>query len=250
MSKGSGLGDRYLVGGYDLSGDTSDFKRIAGGPMALEDTGIDKSAPERIGGVRDGGIDWTSYFNKAADQAHLRLSPLPRTDTIVTYLRGTVLGNAAAALNAKQVNYDGKRDKGGMLTFDVSSVANGYGLEWCKQVTAGLRTDTSATNGTGVDFGTGSTTFGLQAYVQVTVFDGTDVTIKLQESSDNGAGDAFADVTGGSFGALTAVGAARIETARGQTVERYLRAVTTTSGGFNSVTFSVVVARNDTSVVF
>lgn len=250
MAKQSGLGDRLLVGGYDLSGDTSEIGRIAGGPAALDMTGIDKSAMERIGGERDGGIDWKSFFNKATDHQHLRLSPLPRTDTIVTYLRGTTLGNAAAALNAKQVNYDGNRGNDGAFMFDINAIGNLYGLEWCKQVTAGLRTDTGATNGTGVDFGTGSTAFGAQAYLQVTAFSGTDVTIKLQESSDNGSGDAFADVTGGSFGAITAVGAARLETARALTVERYLRVVTTTSGGFTSVTFSVVVARNDTSVVF
>lgn len=248
MAKQSGLGDRLLVGGYDLSGDTNELSSIRGGPSPLETTGIDKSAYERIGGMRDGAIAWKSYFNKATDRAHLRLSPLPRTDTILSYLRGTTLGNAAACLNAKQIGYDGTREQNGQFLFDVQALANSYGLEWCRQVTAGPRTDTTATNGTGVDFGVGSTAFGLQAYLQVTAFDGTDITIKLQESSDNGAGDAWADVTGGSFGALTAVGAARIETGRTLTVERYLRLVTT--GTFTSVTFAVAVARNDTEVTF
>ena len=79
-------------------------------------------------------------------------------------------------------------------------------------------------------------------------FTGTSVTVKIQESSDNGAGDAWADVTGGGFTAATGVTTQRLETARGQTVERYLRAVTT--GTFSSATFAVVAVRNDTSTVF
>jgi hypothetical protein len=53
-------------------------------------------------------------------------------------------------------------------------------------------------------------------------------------------------VTGGSFGAQSAVGASRIETARTLAVERYLRVVT--SGTFSSCAFVVAVAKNLTSV--
>jgi hypothetical protein len=118
------------------------------------------------------------------------------------------------------------------------------------QGTAGVRADTTATNGTSVDFGTGSTAFGLrlQAYLHVTAFTGTSCTVKLQESSDDGAGDAFADVTGGSFGAQTAVGASRIATSATQTVERYLRVVTT--GTFTVCNFHVTIVRNATAVSF
>jgi hypothetical protein len=125
----------------------------------------------------------------------------------------------------------------------VSTQANAYGIDWGRLVTAAPRTDTTATNGTSYDFGTGSTAFGLQAYLQVLSFSGTSCTIKLQESSDNGGSDAFADVTGGSFGAQTAVGASRIATSTSQTVERYLRVATT--GTFSSCSFVVAVKRND-----
>lgn len=251
MAKQNGLGDALLIDGYDLSGDTNSLGRISGGPKPWPVTGINKSAFERIGVVRDGGLDWVSYFNPSSNQAHDRLSNLPTTDIIGTYLRGTTLGNPAAGIVAKQVNYDGTRGNDGSFTFAVSAQGNGFGLDWGKQLTAGIRTDTSATNGTGVDFGTGSTAFGLQAFLHVTAFSGTDVTIKIQESSDNGSGDAFADVTGGGFTAVTSGPTTqRIETTRGLTVERYLRVVTTTSAGFTSVSFVVVVDRNETSTVF
>lgn len=248
MAKQSGLGDNLYIGGYDLSCDVGSLSRISGGNTPLDVTGICKSAFERLGGLRDGGIDFTAYFNDATGAAHDTLADLPTADVMVTYARGTTLGNPAAAMIAKQVNYDGTRAPDGSFTFTVNAVANGYGLEWGKQLTAGKRTDTTATNGTSVDFGTGSTSFGLQAYLQVFEFSGTSVTVKLQESSDNGSGDAFADVTGGAFTAATGVTTQRIATSASQTVERYLRVVTT--GTFTNAVFSVVVVRNDTAVVF
>lgn len=248
MAKQSGLGDNFYVSGYDLSGDTAALGTISGGIATIDTTGIDKSAYERIGGRRDGFIEWTSHFNPTADKQHAVLKSLPTTDRILTYCRGTTLGNPAACLVAKQINYDMSRSDDGALTIAVRADANGYGLEWGNQLTAGKRTDTTATNGTSVDFGTGSTAFGLQAYLQVFAFTGTSVTVKLQESSDNGSGDAFADVTGGGFTAATGITTERIQTSRTQTVERYLRVVTT--GTFSNAVFSVVVIRNDTSVVF
>jgi hypothetical protein len=248
MTKQSGLGDNLYVAGYNVSGDINSLGRIGGGPAALEVTGIDKSAFERIGGLRDGGIDWVSYFNPATDQAHDRFSALPTTDVLVTYCRGTTLGSPAANLIAKQIDYSATRGDDGAFTFAVQAQANGYGLEWCTQLTAGRRTDTTATSGTGVDFGTGSTAFGLQAYLHVFAFTGTSVTVKLQESSDNGAGDAWADVTGGGFTAATGITTQRIATAVGQTVERYLRV--TTTGTFTNAVFAVSVCRNDTATAF
>lgn len=248
MAKQSGLGDNFYLHGYDLSGDINSLGTISGGNSPIDVTGINKSAYERIGGRRDGNIEFTSYFNPAADQAHPRLSSLPSTDVHLYYARGTTLGNPAACLVAKQINYDGTRGDDGDFKFGVQAQANGFGLEWGRQMTAGKRTDTTATNGSSVDFGTGSTTFGLQAYLQVFSFTGTSVTVTIQESSDDGSGDAFANVTGGSFTAATGVTAERIATSATQTVERYLRVVTT--GTFSNAVFAVMVVRNDTATVF
>ena len=150
MAKQSGLGDNLYFSGVNLSGDTNSIKKISGGPKALDFTGIDKSAIERIGGQRDGSLDWVSYFNPTS--AHPTLSALPTADQIITYCRGTTLGNPAACLLAKQVNYDGNRAQDGAFLFDLSAQANGFGLEWGVQLTAGQRTDAAATSpSTGVD---------------------------------------------------------------------------------------------------
>lgn len=153
MAKQSGLGDGLIVDGTDLSGDTGSLGRIGGGPAAHVITGIDKSAFERIGGQRDGGIDWSSWFNDASGKAHAKLSTLPITNRIITYQRGTSLGKPAACLVGKQIDYAPTRADDAALTIALQSQSNGYGIEWGEQLTAGTRTDTGATSGTGVEFG-------------------------------------------------------------------------------------------------
>lgn len=250
MAKQSGLGDQLFVGGYDIGADVSAIGNLSTPRETLPATGITKSAMERLFGKRDGQVEFTTYFNPEtlSDAEHTALKGLPTSDVHVMYLRGTTLGNESIGLVGKQVNYDPKRDDDGSLTFGVSVLANAYGLDWCRQLTAGKRTDTAATNGTGVDFGTGSTAFGFQAYLQVFAFTGTSATVKIQESSDNGAGDAWADVTGGSFTTVTGRTAERIQSASATlTVERYLRVVTT--GTFSELVFAVGVNRNDAARV-
>lgn len=243
MAKTGGLGDALYIAGFNASGDIQQLGAIGGGPALLDVTGIDKSAHERIGGLRDGRFEMTTFFNHVAvtGGTHEKLSALPRTDVILTYCRGTVLGNAAASLVGKQVNYDPTRAADGSLTFGVAAQANGYGIEWGQQLTAGVRTDTAATNGTAIDT-TASASFGAQAYLQVFSFTGTDATITIQDSADN---TTFANVTGLSFTQVTAAPASqRIATSNTATIRRYVRVVTTTTGGFTSLSFAVNFVKN------
>lgn len=250
MSKQSGLGDNFFIDAYNLSGDVMALDTISNSRDVLPATGIDKSAMERMQGLRDGHMEVSCFFNDAAGQAHPVLSTLPTTDRVATYCRSTTLGKPAASMVAKQIGYDGSRGDDGSFTLKTELQANGYGLEWGNQLTAGKRTDTTATNGSSYDYGAsiGTTAFGLQMYVHLLSFTGTSVTIKVQSSTDNGAGDAFADITGATSGALTAAGAVRVATATNVNVERYLRVVTT--GTFTSAVFVVNVVRNLALPVF
>ena len=188
MAKQSGLGVGLLVGGVNLSGDIGSISKIGGGPAALDLTGIDKSALERVGGKRTGEIAYSSWFNKDAGASHLTHRALPTTDVAVMYRHGTTLGNPGAACVAKQVNYDPTLGTDGSLSFAIQAISNGYGLEWGVMLTAGTRTDVAATNGTGVD-GLASTSLGWQA--------------------------------------ATAIGTQRIAGTNVSTVRRYVRAITT-----------------------
>lgn len=245
-TKSTGIGDNLYVGGYDLSNDTTALSKISASIAMLDVTGINKGAHERIFGLRDGAIDVTTAFNPAANQQHVVLSALPRTDTQLMWTRGTAIGNAAACMASKQVDYNPTRGTDGALSTSVSTQANGFALEFCEQLTAGLRTDTAATNGTAWDYAA-STSFGFQAYLQVTGFTGTDVTVKLQDSADN---TTFADIASGAFAQTTAAHTfQRIAVGGTATVRRYVRAVTVTSGGFTSVTFAVTFVKNVVAVV-
>lgn len=240
MAKKSGLGDNLYFNGYDLSNDIQTVS--VGMPSAqLDITGIDKSAHERIFGVRDGTINFASFFNDASGREHPVLRARPSTDVQVLYLRGTTAGDPACGQVAKQINYDPTRGADGSLISNVTTLANLYPAEWGVNLTAGKRTDTTATSpASGTDLTDVSTAFGMAGYLQVFSFTGTSCTVRIQDSADNST---FANITNfGTFTAASAVGAERIEsTTLTTTIRRYLRVITT--GTFSECTFAVVAMR-------
>ena len=314
MSKQSGLNSRFFVGGYDLSGDISALDSISGTIGLLPGTDITQSATARIIGQRDGSMGFTTYMDPA--NSHPVLSALPTTDALMEFRPPPqAIGGAVASLVAKQASYDATRGTDGSLLMKVAGQGNAYALEWGVQLTAGLRTDTTATNGTGLDGGAGFSTpsvpsstvaapntsslpatvvvsggtvsnvvgngvsvgsgdgtyvvppgqsitltyssaptwtwtlqsaFGAQAYLQVTGFTGTSVTVAVQDSAD---GSSYTAVTGLTFTAVTAAPAwQRLATAGNATVRRYLRVATT--GTFSSATFAVALNRNLSATAF
>ena len=241
MAKRSGLGQRLLVGGYDISGDIQALDNVHGGPALLDTTDITQSAKSRINGLRDGGMGVSVFFDTA--NAHPVLDALPTTDVAVSYLMSTTSGDQAACLIAKQVGYDPTRAANGALMLKTQFDANGYGLEWGEQLTAGLRTDTTATAGAVTDDGA-ATNYGGQAYLQVTAFSGTSVTVAVQHATTSGG--SYANVTGLAFTAVTAAPAwQRLATSNALTIDEYVKV--TTTGTFTSATFSVVFVRNLTA---
>jgi hypothetical protein len=243
MAKISGLGQKFFWGGYDISGDVGSLSGVSSPLATLDVTAVDKYAMERIGGEKDGTLAFQAFYNTAANQAHAILKTLPTTDTSVIYATGPTIGADAACMVTKQIGYDGTRAADGGYTFAVQAQANGYGLEWGQLLTAGLRTDTAATSpATGLDT-TSSLSFGAQAYLQVTAFSGTDVTVKIQDSADNST---FADISPSLvFTQVTAAHAfERIAVVNTTTIRRYVRVITTTSGGFTSCSFVCAIVKN------
>jgi hypothetical protein len=242
--KQSGLGARFLFGGYDISGDINAIDTISGGPALIDSTDVTQSAHSRIFGLRDGHMANTVFMDAA--NAHPVLRTLPTSDTLMTALLPPLaIGSIAACLNAKQVGYDPSRSAAGDLLLKTAGEGSGFGLEWCVTLTAGLRTDAAATFGGTLDNGA-ATSFGAQGYMQLTGFSGTDVTVKVQHSAD---GALWADLI--VFTQVTAAPASqRLATAtNATTVNRFLRAATVTSGGFTSATFAVAVNRNSVANV-
>lgn len=246
MAKESGLGANFYLDSTDLSGDVGSLSRISKSIATLPITGIDKSAMERKAGKLNGQLAWQSWFNPTNAHPALKNGTF-RNDRIGSYYHRPTLGVPVASMVAKQTTYAGNRNADGSFTLNLDMLSNAWWLDWGLACTAGKRTDATPTNGTGVDF-TAAANFGLQAYLHVFAFTGTNVTIKLQGSSDNGAGDAYADITGGGFTLVTGTTKERIATARNQAIERWVRVVTT--GTFSNVQFavSVVVNRTDMTI--
>jgi hypothetical protein len=243
LGKSSGIGDNFYIGGYDLSGDVSSLSSISGSMAPIDVTAIKQSANSRIGGVRTGDMQFSSFFqtNDGTGQGfeHEALSTLPRGDVIASYFRGTTLLNPCASMKAIQLNYDPTRDNAGNLTMAVECQSDGFGLEWGVMLTAGLRTDTTATTGAFADDNGAATAFGGQAYWQLVSFTGTSVTININHCATSG-GSYTSLLTSG---AQTAIGAGRLATANNATtVNRYLEV--TTVGTFTSAVFAVHWTRN------
>lgn len=237
MAKSSGLGQGIAIGGYDLANDISTVN-VRGGPAMLDATGIDKSAVERMGGLLDGGIDVTAFFNDAAARSHPIFAALPTADVHVCYFMASTIGADAACMVGKQLDYSGTRAADGSLTFSIPHVANGYGVEWSDLLTAGYRTDTSGTNGASLDGAAASST-GWAAYLQVIALTGTNVVVTLEDSADDAS---FAVFTSSAFTSATVARTVqRISGVTGATVRRYVRAVT--SGTFSSATIIVALTR-------
>jgi len=247
MAKTGGLGDNFYVQGLDLSGDTSALSKINGGPAALEVTGINKAATERLGGKRDAGMDFTAWFNPYSAGIPAGMYKLPTTDVIGTYFRGTAIGNDGAAMNARQLNWDPTRGTDGSMSLACSLSSDAYGLEWGFQHTAGIQTDATGptTSSAGYDdTGQAGLSFGAQVYIQVFSVTGTSVTIHLQDfTTDTPA--SYVDITGLVTGAITPAMcpyAVRLATANNALVRRWTRVQTT--GTYTNAMFAILFCRN------
>lgn len=242
MAKQAAIPAALLVDGVVLSGDVREVM------MRNSSTPIDVTAIaatggiERIHGLADGEISIVTHFNKAAAQEHLTLRAKGSdADRAVLFYEGSAVGNMAAGIVAKQINYDPSRAADGSLTSAIQCLSDGSGLEYCELLTAGQQTDASATASAGFQAIEGdATAFGLAAYIQVISLGSGTPTVKLQQSSDDGGSDAYADITGGTFGVVAAGTGARIVTAV-QSVEEYVKVVTT--GTFTDLVFVVAMTR-------
>jgi len=242
MAKSSGLGDNFTIDEFSMGGDVSTINSISC-PLAVQEVpGITAYAQQRIGLLHDGTIDFGAYFNPSsaagAEGAHTILKGRPTTDRIVTWWHGATIGNPAASLVSKQINYDGTRENSGAFTFSCQVQGNAYGLDHGVMLTPFQRTDTSATNGTSLDQ-SASTSFGWAAYLHVKSVTGTSVTVKIQDSADNSS---FADLSGAAFTAATGGTKQRIASSSATaTVRRYVRVATT--GTFTNAVFAVNFVR-------
>lgn len=239
MAKSSGLGDQLFISGVDIGADINSIGGLSTPRQTLPGTAITQSAEARMFGVRDGSAEFTAYFNASTGETHDTLQTLPSTDVHLMYLRGAALDSKAIGLVGKQIDYAPTRGDDGSLLFNVSAQANAFGLDWCRQLTAGKVTHSSATNVTAIDT-TASASFGFQAYLQVFSLASGTATVTIEDSADNVS---FAAVTNGAFTNVTTKTVERIQSSSATaTVRRYVRVAT--SGTFSNLVFAVCINKN------
>lgn len=239
--KQSGLGMKLYLQGMDMSGDVGAISTMRSSVAVLDVTPIDKTAHERIPGLRDGEITFNVFFNNADDETHDALAALPTTDVLCMVLTGTTAGDPVICLTAKQVNYDWQRNADGSMQGTVQLLAaSGVPLEYGLLLVA-KTTHASADDEPGIDFGA-QTTAGAIGYLQhFSAASGT-VEYDLEDSSDstNGVDGSWANL--GAFSDVAtpyAPIAQRIEISG--TVERWVRA--STNGIFTNAVFAMAFRR-------
>lgn len=244
MAKRSGLGGALYLNGLDLSGDVGSIDQAAASRTLLSVPGIDKSANELIAGLATGALDFTGYFNDATDQLHLTARALGAAAAIqnITYAVATTIGDPAFMLRARQVDYAPSRSADGALTIPVTAVGvDGVIPEWGKMLTTGLVTQGSAAALASLD-NAASSASGLAAMLHVASITGggSTLTVTIQESSDDGSGDAWTTKLAMAGVAQASAATSERATATG-TVERYTRIITT--GGWTQAKFALAMRR-------
>ena len=230
----------------DLTEEQLPIATAPGGPMLViagAGSGKTRTVTYRVAYLVESGVPLdrillVTFTNKAAREMLSRVELLLKRD-VKGIMGGTFhhVGNMMLRKNAKQVGYDPNRGSDASLILKTQFQANGYGLEWAEQLTAGLRTDTAATAGAFYDDGAGSA-FGGQAWLQVTAFAGTSVTVTIEHCTTSGG--TYAGVL--AFSAVSAAPAwQRIAVSNTTAIDRYLQVVTT--GTFTNAVFSVVFQR-------
>lgn len=234
MAKKAGLAQKFFIGTADVSGDVAAISNWSTPVQVLDVTAIDASATERLQGLVSGSVSFNTFFNDATGAQHLTLRA-PTSGTPLTWALGQTVGDVAGMIQAQAVNYDPTRATDGMLTFDIEMNTYTALPVWGVMLTPGLKTDTSAANGTTLDQGA-QTTAGAEAILHVTSFTGSNFTATIQDSangSDWGTLKAFTQVTDVGTEHVTVSG----------TVERYVRVIST--GTFNPVSFAVSFRRGE-----
>ena len=123
MAKRSGLGQKFYIvsigsgPAYDISGDVGAIDTADCSFAALDVTGIDKSAHERIPGLGDGKLQYTGFWNNAIGGQHAVVHGMNGTPVRGIWLGSAVEGDGLAfAINGILTNYPAARAAGGMLT--------------------------------------------------------------------------------------------------------------------------------------
>lgn len=174
-------------------------------------TSLADAGPRRVVGNYDATFPFLGLFDGDAGAV----------DEIVHALVGSAgphYVTLALGQSVGDVAYDGLAVLEGKPLSAASGGAQALGINLAgagglsRGVLLGNKTTTGAENLAGVNMG--ATTLGqrFRAVFRVISFTGTNITLKVQESQNDGGGDAYADISGLTSGALTGAGVVSVST--------------------------------------
>ncbi len=225
---------RVYLDEFDFSGFLNSTDQNIDQELAVV-TAFSDSGPRVVPGNYDVKHSDLGLFEPTDDgydeQVHALLEDA--SDHFLTKLFGAnAIGNVAYDSVVRLSGQPRSAAKAGavLLNFD-SGGAGGI----VRGVVLGNKVTTGAESLAGQNQGATTSPTEYAVIFRVLAFTGTNITLKVQESSDDGGGDAYADIAGLTSGALTAIGVVRATTTA--TTEAWKRL--NISGTFTSATILV-----------
>ena len=203
-------------------------------------------------GVKSGTLTVRGFLDDTNDRSNESLvTGLTTQDKIVVAtVEGNAQGQSAIAMKSTQQNVAREANRSELHKLSADFMSQGIVDQDAKIVQTHVADDTAGVMSDGSLDNAAASTAGGRVYIQATALalgSYTNMQIKLQESSDNGSSDAWADVTGATSATIATVPASEVLTiAAGTTIERYTRAflVLNGSGSSESITALVALARD------
>lgn len=234
MAKQTGIPSKLWIDAFDVSGDIGVINNVGSSRAQLDVTSIQSDYMERLPGIGDATLSFSSFFNTAG--AHAQLRAMATANKIITVSLGTAIGAVASTMAGPEVTYSTVRGADGSLVSTVEAVSNnGQGNEWGNL--GANQSFASAGSAATLDGGAATTT-GAAAVLHLTSIGSGTATFKVQDSADDSSYD---DVSGLAFTASSAGTAQRVSTAAGATLRRYTKVVAT--GTFGTAVAAVNVIR-------
>lgn len=221
-----------LVDEFDLSAFLNTFDGAATADTA-EVTTFGSSAKSYVAGTKDATISLGGFFDGSVGAVDEVLQAALGSSALISLAPAGIgtIGNRCSLADCLATSYAVSATVGDAVSVTAEAQVTGGMLPGVVLASLIARTATGQT--ASVDNGA-STSNGAKAFLHITAFSGTDVTVKVQESADNST---WADMI--TFTQATAAGS-QSGTAS-STIDRYLRVAIT--GTFTSVTFAVTIAR-------
>lgn len=197
--------DEFALAGF-INAFSLDMEQERAVVTCLSDDG-----PRRVVGNYDHSIDWSGFFD--GDTGSFDNNVFVDLKTDENHFASVAFTNSEGAVSYQDVLRLTSQPRGGQagsaVTLNIQAEGSGART---RGVVLANATVTGAGQRTGRNMGATVSGTVFAVHFHLVTFTGTNITLKVQESTDDGAVDTYADVSGLTSGALTAAGVVRATT--------------------------------------